>query len=72
MSALIEVNRLAFIGADLYRPECVQTHPDGSVHVADWRGGVTIIKPDGQQNTVLANLFGESAPILLWLGGVLL
>ena len=54
MSALIDVNRLAFIGADLYRPECVQTHPDGSVHVADWRGGVTIIKPDGQQNTVLA------------------
>ena len=45
---------LSFLGSDLYRPECVLCTGDGRVHVSDWRGGVTVIRPDGQQETVLA------------------
>lgn len=55
MTSQIDLTKLTFIGSKLHRPECVQTHPDGSVHVADWQGGVTVIKPDGRQTTILAN-----------------
>ncbi len=51
---MIPLDRLSFVGKDLARPECVLTLPNGSLHVADWRGGVTIIAPDGSQRSVLA------------------
>ena len=57
---MIPLDALSFVGENLSRPECVLTMPDGSLHVADWRGGVTIIAPDGRQHSVLAE--GTFAP----------
>ena len=51
---MIDIDQLEFIGRDLQRPECVLAAVDGSVHVADWRGGVTVIARDGAQRSVLA------------------
>ena len=51
---MLPLERLEFIGSDLHRPECVLCTSDGVLHVADWRGGVSLIAPDGQQRTVLA------------------
>ena len=53
-NAMIPLDRLEPIGRDLRRPECVLCTSDGVLHVADWRGGVTLIAPDGRQETVLA------------------
>jgi hypothetical protein len=41
------------LGHDLHRPECVVACRDGSVFVPDWRGGVTRIRPDGLQESLL-------------------
>jgi hypothetical protein len=40
-------------GRSLHRPECVLTCRDGSVFVPDWRGGVTRIRQDGAQESLL-------------------
>ncbi len=45
---------LDHVGRGLHRPECVLATADGRLHVADWRGGVTVISPDGAQHTVIA------------------
>lgn len=42
-----------FTGVGLRRPECVLCTSDGHLYVADWRGGVTRIAPDGTQQTVV-------------------
>jgi sugar lactone lactonase YvrE len=42
------------IGSDLQRPECVALTSAGEVVVSNWRGGVTIIGPDGSQLECLA------------------
>lgn len=42
------------LGSELSRPECVVAARDGGVYVPDWRGGVTWIRPDGRQETLLA------------------
>jgi hypothetical protein len=39
-------------GRDLHRPECVHCTAQGDVFVADWRGGVTRIGPDGAQRLI--------------------
>lgn len=52
---MLPLDALSFIGEGLQRPECVLTLPDGSLHVADWRGGVTILEPDGSQRSILAS-----------------
>ncbi len=57
---MISLDALSFVGEGLQRPECVLTLPDGALHVADWRGGVTIIQPDGTQVTILAK--GDFVP----------
>lgn len=57
---MITLDQLDFIGTGLARPECVLCTSDGMLHVADWRGGVTLIAPDGQQRSVLAR--GEVTP----------
>ncbi|MCP5084159.1 MAG: hypothetical protein GY948_20935 [Alphaproteobacteria bacterium] len=57
---MIPLDALSFVGEGLQRPECVLTLPDGSLHVADWRGGVTIIQPDGTQRSILAK--GDFTP----------
>ena len=51
---MITLDQLMSVGAGLARPECVLCTSDGVLHVADWRGGVTLIGPDGRQRTILA------------------
>jgi sugar lactone lactonase YvrE len=52
---MIPLESLGFHGTGLQRPECVLCTGDGRLHVADWRGGVTVIEPDGGQQTILAD-----------------
>ena len=52
---LIDLNHLKFIGNNLKRPECVLVDKEETLHVADWRGGVTLIYKNGVQKTILAN-----------------
>ena len=51
MSLLEEVK---FIGNNLVRPECVLVDKNETLHIADWRGGVTLITKKGYQQTILA------------------
>ena len=51
MSLLEEVQ---FIGNNLVRPECVLVDKNGTLHIADWRGGITLITKNGDQKTILA------------------
>jgi sugar lactone lactonase YvrE len=44
-----------FKGKDLQRPECVLATASGSVFAADWRGGVTEIRPSGEQIAYLGH-----------------
>ena len=39
------------LGRDLQRPECVLGSRTGDVFVSDWRGGVTMLRRDGSQQT---------------------
>ncbi len=48
----IDKTDLRYIGNDLQRPECILAEPDGVLWVADARGGVMRIAPDGSQNLV--------------------
>ncbi len=53
---------VGFVGRDLQRPECILAEPDGSVWVADARGGVVHISPDGSQRLIaqqVADGFGS-------------
>ena len=54
---MLSVDDLAPLGHALDRPECVLCTARGDVYVADWRGGVTLISPDGSQT-----LFAGRAP----------
>jgi len=45
----LDVAALRYIGSDLQRPECILAEPDGSLWVADARGGVVRLAPDGTQ-----------------------
>ena len=51
MNLLEEVK---FIGNNLVRPECVLVDKNETLHIADWRGGVTLITKNGDQQTILA------------------
>lgn len=50
----VALDSLTFVGSDLARPECVLCTAAGDVFVADWRGGVTRIAPDGAQRLCAA------------------
>jgi sugar lactone lactonase YvrE len=50
---------LEAVGHHLQRPECVVVARNGDCYVPDWRGGVTLIRSDGSQQTWLA----RDAPI---------
>ena len=52
---MIPIGALTPFGNDLDRPECVLCTARGDIYVADWRGGVTLIAPDGHQ-TLFAGL----------------
>ena len=43
------LSKINFIGKDLARPECVLVDKEQTLHVADWRGGVSLIFPNGNQ-----------------------
>lgn len=44
---------LGFVGEGLERPECILAERNGTLWVADGRGGVTRIDPDGTQTLIL-------------------
>lgn len=53
MTAVLGSSEIIFIGSDLKRPECVLATANGRIYVSDWRGGVTVIEPDGSQVSLL-------------------
>jgi sugar lactone lactonase YvrE len=55
----IDPEALEFIGLDLQRPECILAERDGSLWVADARGGVTHIKPDGSQELIAQEVIDD-------------
>jgi len=57
---VVPIETVGFAGSGLHRPECVLVSADCRLHVADWRGGVTVIAPDGASRTVLAR--GDFSP----------
>lgn len=48
----IDPAELSYIGEGLQRPECILAEPDGSLWVADARGGVVHIAPDRSQKII--------------------
>ena len=48
----IDRSQIRSIGQGLQRPECILAEPNGDLWVADARGGVTHIRPDGQQRFI--------------------
>ena len=48
----IDKQSLRYTGEDLQRPECILAEPDGTLWVADARGGVAKIDPDGKQEII--------------------
>ncbi len=50
----ISIDDLEFVGSGLTRPECVLAVRSGHLCVADFRGGVSILHPDGQIEPILA------------------
>ena len=52
---MVNLNELEFVGENLHRPECVLVDKSGNLHVADWRGGITLISINGYQKTIIAN-----------------
>ena len=55
----IDKSSIQYIGQDLQRPECILAEPDGTLWSADARGGVVQIKPDGTQQIVTQERFGQ-------------
>ncbi len=52
---MIHLDEISRIGAELNRPECVLSTRNGRLYSADWRGGVAIIEPTGEQWYLLPN-----------------
>ncbi|VTU21071.1 Gluconolactonase [Variovorax sp. RA8] len=48
----VERAQIGYVGRDLQRPECILAEPDGTLWVADARGGVTRIASDGSQRFI--------------------
>ncbi|MDO7410077.1 SMP-30/gluconolactonase/LRE family protein [Acinetobacter baumannii] len=48
----LNVDDIQFVGKDLQRPECIVAQPDGTLFVADARGGVTRIDADSKQTLI--------------------
>jgi gluconolactonase len=48
----IDKAKLQYVGSGLQRPECILAEPDGSLWIADARGGVIELKPDGRQRII--------------------
>lgn len=52
ISFLVDRSQIRYTGHDLQRPECILAEPNGTLWVADARGGVMKIMPDGKQGIV--------------------
>lgn len=50
----VSLDSITFVGEQLQRPECVLATANGRLYVSDWRGGIAVIEPDGQQWQLLA------------------
>ena len=65
----------SFIGQDLQRPECILAEPAGDLWVADSRGGVVHIKPDGSQRIItqshMADAFATADEATKFIDGTL-
>lgn len=48
----VDPREIRYVGEDLQRPECILAEPDGTLWVADARGGVVRIDPSGSQEIV--------------------
>jgi gluconolactonase len=55
----IDTSSIRYIGQDLQRPECILAEPDGSLWVADARGGVVKIDADGRQQIITQKRSGH-------------
>ncbi len=50
----LNLQSLKPLGEKLSRPECVLATAKGNICVSDWRGGVSILSPNGEQQLVIA------------------
>jgi gluconolactonase len=60
----IDKSALRYAGNGLQRPECILAEPDGSLWIADARGGVMHLRSDGHQQTITqhhSDDFGRAA-----------
>ena len=57
----VDPARIARVGRDLQRPECILAEPDGTLWSADARGGVMRIAADGRQQLVSHQQLATSA-----------
>lgn len=48
----VDPARIRYVGEGLQRPECILAEPDGTLWVADARGGVVRIAADGRQRVI--------------------
>jgi gluconolactonase len=55
----IDKNAIRHIGHDLQRPECILAERNGSLWVADARGGVVTLAPDGTQQIITQKRSGH-------------
>jgi gluconolactonase len=55
----IDKSKIAYVGHDLQRPECILAEPDGTLWAADARGGVMQIRPDGTQQIITQKRSGH-------------
>jgi len=51
----LNLQSLRPIGEKLNRPECVLATATGKICMSDWRGGVSVLSPDGGQQLIVAN-----------------
>ena len=49
---VVDQSQLRYVGQDLQRPECILAERNGSLWVADSRGGVMHLLPDGTQRFI--------------------
>ncbi len=54
----IPLEQVEIVGHDLARPECVLCTANGRAYVSDWRGGISVLEPDGSQWQILARRAG--------------
>ena len=57
----VDRDAIQYVGHGLQRPECILAERDGSLWVADARGGVVHIRPDGGQELITQSVATEFA-----------